>query len=290
MCGTARLRYTACTDAHAHSSSNQDRPCWFHGCSGSRQFVPSTVYSLFDMDAPTKSMEKKQWGRKLEFLLSLAGYSVGLGNLWRFPYLCRRNGGGKWTQNTQAHVRARCSSTGLFLSLLGFSSRTDQWRCSCTSPLAHLHVVGLLRFVSFDMNQLPTTRRPSADRKATQTAVVWSCFPFIRSGQNHLARHSERGKKTRQTEEEVGRQRQGMDRPRVRQVPEGSGEQGKMEKKTVRKIICGAPTTLAVKGLMMMMNYRACPLLFFFSFLNLILVSISVITALSTVFSFHKFS
>ena len=40
------------------------------------------------------------------------------------------------------------------------------------------------------------TRRPD-DRKETQTAVVWSCFPFIRSGQNHLARHSERGKKTR---------------------------------------------------------------------------------------------
>ena len=39
----------------------------------------------------------------------------------------------------------------------------------------------------------------------TQTAVVWSCFPLIRSGQNHLARHSERGKKTRRTKEEVGR-------------------------------------------------------------------------------------
>ena len=52
--------------------------------------------------------------------------------------------------------------------------------------------------------------------------------------------------------EEVGRQHQGMDRPGVRQVPEGSGEQGKMEK-TGWKIICGAPTTLAVKGLMLMM-------------------------------------
>ena len=49
-----------------------------------------------------------------------------------------------------------------------------------------------------------------------------------------------------------GRQHQGMDRPGVWQVPEGSGEQGKMEK-TGCKIICGAPTTLAVKGLMMMM-------------------------------------
>ena len=68
----------------------------------------------------------------------------------------------------------------------------------------------------------------------------------IRSGQTHLARHSERGKKTRQTEEEVGRQHQGMARPGVRQVPEGSGEQRKMEE-TGCEIICGAPTTLAVK-------------------------------------------
>ena len=54
-------------------------------------------------------------------------------------------------------------------------------------------------------------------------------------------------KKTRQTEEEVGRQHQGMDRPGVRQVPEGSGEQGKVEK-TGCESICGAPTTLTVKG------------------------------------------
>ena len=97
-----------------------------------------------------------------------------------------------------------------------------------------------------------TTRGPHDDRKETQTAVAWSCLPFIRSGQNHLVSHSERGKKTRQTEEEVRRKHQGMYRPGVRQVPEGSGAQGKMEK-TGCKIICGAPTTLAVKGLMMMM-------------------------------------
>ena len=52
-------------------------------------------------------------------------------------------------------------------------------------------------------------------------------------------------KKTRQTEEEVGRQHQETDRPGVRQVPEGSGEQGKMEE-TSRETICGAPTTFAV--------------------------------------------
>ena len=81
--------------------------------------------------------------------------------------------------------------------------------------------------------------------------LQWPSLPFIRSGQNHLARHSERGKKTRQTEEEqteeeVGRQHQGMDRPGVRQVPEGSGEQGEMEENGF-EVICGVPTTLTVK-------------------------------------------
>ena len=92
-----------------------------------------------------------------------------------------------------------------------------------------------------------TTRRPPDHRKETKTAAVWTCLPFIGSGENHLAGHSEREKNTRQTEEEVGRQHQGMDRPGVRQVPEGSGEQSK-KAETGCEIICGAQTTLAVKG------------------------------------------
>ena len=71
---------------------------------------------------------------------------------------------------------------------------------------------------------------------------AFTCLPFIRSSQNHLVNHSERGKKTRQTEKEVGRQHQGMDRPGVHQVPEASGEQRKLEK-TGPEVTCGAPTT-----------------------------------------------
>ena len=70
---------------------------------------------------------------------------------------------------------------------------------------------------------------------------------FIRPGQNHLARHSERGKKTRQTEKEVGRQEKGMDRPGVRQVPDGSGEQRKMEA-TGCEVIYSSPTTHEDEG------------------------------------------
>uniref|UniRef100_A0A915L3S0 Transporter n=1 Tax=Romanomermis culicivorax TaxID=13658 RepID=A0A915L3S0_ROMCU len=54
---------------------------------GTQKSAPHLLPMDFDHD-------RERWSNKIEFLLAVIGFSVDLGNVWRFPYICYRNGGG----------------------------------------------------------------------------------------------------------------------------------------------------------------------------------------------------
>ncbi|CAH0746844.1 unnamed protein product [Bemisia tabaci] len=62
------------------------------------EYSSSSSYSRSCSDSgmhyKPRPRKREHWATKLQFILACVGYSVGLGSLWRFPYLCYKSGGG----------------------------------------------------------------------------------------------------------------------------------------------------------------------------------------------------
>ena len=82
--------------------------------------------------------ERVNFGSKLGAILATAGSAVGLGNVWRFPYMAGRNGGGIYSDLFWMRFDTGFAMYAM-LNLLGRHGVSNKYRAFILRFLVEVH-------------------------------------------------------------------------------------------------------------------------------------------------------
>lgn len=60
---------------------------------GLEERIPS--YEDLERMEKEEAEGRPKWDNKAQYILTCVGFCIGIGNVWRFPYLCQSHGGGE---------------------------------------------------------------------------------------------------------------------------------------------------------------------------------------------------
>ncbi|XP_068195991.1 sodium- and chloride-dependent GABA transporter 3-like [Antennarius striatus] len=107
------------------------------------------------MESHKKAGDRGEWASKTEYFLVVAGHVVGLGNVWRFPYFCYKNGGGAFL--VPYGLFAVVLGVPMFLFETSIGQYTQEGFVTCWRKLCPLAVgigCGLLVMKCYDFSYI----------------------------------------------------------------------------------------------------------------------------------------
>nr|XP_049589291.1 sodium- and chloride-dependent GABA transporter 2-like isoform X5 [Syngnathus scovelli] len=122
---------------HEYASANLN--CGLYCCSVMEKLNDPEVKLKASKGSTTPGpviVARGQWSNKREFLLAVAGEIIGLGNVWRFPYLCYKNGGGVFLIPYVVFLFA--CGIPLFLLEIALGQYTKQGAITCWKQICPL--------------------------------------------------------------------------------------------------------------------------------------------------------